>query len=143
VSLIIEEGDASTDFSRRIRPTEEFTPRGEPLPSVMAGAPSIALGFVCLAALLGMGAESIPGVVKRATIIEQPFNGYGGRSTPGEWFVPDGGFFVLTFSALMISSIGILLSRRRGRPITSVVGFALNTFALVSGYVLTAAEFFQ
>ena len=38
MTLIIEEGDASLDFSRRITPATGRTPRGDPLVSLMTGA---------------------------------------------------------------------------------------------------------
>jgi len=144
VSLVIED-DVSTHFSRRIIPTPSPSPRGDPLVSLMTGALSIVIAVVNLSALIGLGPESIPGLAQRATIVlATPTDGYGGfRTTPGWWFVPEGGFFVLATLALVLSCIGIILSRGRGRPITSLVGFGLNTIVLLAGFGLSFTEFQQ
>ena len=103
------------------------------------------IAVVNLSAIIGLGPESIPGLARRATILlGSPTYGYGAfRTTPGWWFVPDGGFFVLATLALVLSCIGILLSRGRGRPITGLVGFGLNTIVLVAGFGLSLTDFQQ
>jgi hypothetical protein len=142
--LVIED-DIGNDFSRRIMPAQGRTPRGDPLVSLMTGAMSMVIAVVNLSALLGLAPESIPGLAKKATIIVgSPTYGYGAfKTTPGWWFVPDGGFFVLATSALVLSSIGILLSRRRGTPVTGLVAFGLNTLVLLAGFVLALTDFQQ
>jgi hypothetical protein len=138
--LIIED---EFNFSRGILPIQKPPRRSEPLPSMMMGSLSIVIGIVNLAALLGRGPESIPNLVQRATIVlATPINGSGQfKTTPGWWFVPDAGFWVLATSALSLAAIGIVVSRRRGWPITSVAGFALNTLVLVAGYGLAFSDF--
>jgi hypothetical protein len=138
--LVIED-DAGADFSRRIMPAQGRAPRGDPLVSLMAGSLSVVTGFVNLLALLGLPPDSIPGLVKRATIRVET---YGGVSTkPGQWFVPDEGFFVLATSGLVLSCIGILLSRGRGRPVTSLIAFGLNTILVLAGFALALTDFRQ
>jgi hypothetical protein len=140
--LVIED-DAGTDFSRRIMPARGRTPRGDPLVSLMTGAVSMVIAVVNLSALLGLAPDSIPGLAKRATIIVgSPTYGFGGFTTkPGSWFVPDGGFFVLATSALVLSAVGIVLSRRRGWPVTSLVGFGLNTIVVLAGFGLALTDY--
>jgi hypothetical protein len=139
--LVIED-DAGADFSRWIMPAERWRPRGDPLVSLMTGALSMVIAVVNLSALLGLAPESIPGLARRATIIlGSPTYGYGAfKTTPGWWFVPDGGFFVLATSALVLSCIGILLSRGRGRPVTGLVAFGLNTLVLLAGFALALTD---
>jgi hypothetical protein len=138
--LVIED---EFDFSRGILPIQKPPRRSEPLSSMMTGSLAIVIGVVNLAALLGRGPKSIPNLVERATIIlSTPIGGYGlFKTTPGWWFVPAAGFWVLATSALSLAAIGIVVSRRRGWPITSLAGFVLNTLILIAGYGLAFTNF--
>ena len=136
VSLVIED-EASLDFSRGILAPPPRVLRGDPLLSLMAGSLSIVIGIVNLSALIGLAPESIPNLARRATIVLVPsVNGLGGKWKPGWWFVPDEGFLTLAAFALALAAAGIYLSRHRGRPVTSLVGFWFNTVVMVAGYAL-------
>jgi hypothetical protein len=110
----------------------------------MLGSLSIVLGIVNLAAIFGRGPDAIPNLVKRATIVLSepldPLTGSGGKYEDGWWFVPETGFWVLAAFALALATVGVILSYRRGRPITSVVGFGLNAVIAVAGFILAFTD---
>lgn len=130
-------------FTRGLLPRSKQPRKGDPLPSTMLGALSIVLGIVNVAALLGRGPESIPGLVKRAMIVlaEPDASGRGGKFAAAWWFVPEAGFWVLTAVALALATLGVVLSYRRGRPIAGAVGFGLNAVVAIAGFVLAFTDY--
>jgi hypothetical protein len=90
-----------------------------------------------LTALLGVGPRTIPGLVRKVIILTP--------TTPGVvkygwWYVPDTEFWVYNTVGLALAVGGIFLTRRQGRPITSLIAFGLNALAAVFGYFLAMTD---
>jgi hypothetical protein len=125
-------------------------PRGEPIASLMAGVLSLVLGFFSVAAFSDLAPPSLPGLVHRATIVvggdpimpRRIGDGvYRQRAYPGWWNVPEAGLFRLIAIGLTLACLGLLLSRGKGRPFTSAMGFGVNAAALMAAYALLFTDF--
>ena len=145
-SLPAELSDATRNFFNQLTPRRRAQPRqGEPIASLMCGGMSVVPPIICLAAFLCGALVSLPDMVRRATIVLVEPSGLDriGKVQAGWWYVPDVGFWRLVTSGLVLASVGLLISRRKGRPITSLIGFGLNALALLIGYALAFTDLRQ